>query len=258
MEFGTETMADNVGAVDVAASEGVAAPTTDSSAVSQSEPQPNILAEPAKETDITATQVFSKRLNEKIAEKEKALWEKVNPVIEKIGGVLPDGRPIKTFEDLQTALAYQEAQKQAQEWNMPVEMYERLTQAEKDALEAKTMLSQYQRKEVMAKEAETLSTDSKWGEFFKAHEAEIYDVADKANCDLGTAKLIVYDRIGPQKVDEEAIANKAIQDFIDKKRTLNKPTEGSGATPVTVAQTPKTYQEARDGAMAYLRSLREK
>lgn len=258
MEFGTETMADNVGAVDVAASEGVAAPNTIDASVGaiHTEPTPNIPAEPAP--DVTTTQVFSKRLNEKIAEKEKALWEKVNPVIEKIGGVLPDGRPIKTFEDLQTALAYQEAQKHAQEWNMPVEMYERLTQAEKDALEAKTMLSQYQRKEVMAKEAETLSTDPKWGEFFKAHEAEIYDVADKANCDLGTAKLIVYDRIGPQKVDEEAIANKAIQDFIEKKRTLNKPTEGSGATPVTVVQSPKTYQEARDGAMAYLRSLREK
>ena len=109
----------------------------------------------------------------------------------------------------------------------------------------------------MTKEAETISKDPKWGEFFKSNETKIREVAEKAGCDLGTAKLIVYDEIGPAKVDEEAIANKAIQDFLDKKRSYNKPTEGGGATPVAVPHTPTTFKEAREGALAYLRSLKE-
>lgn len=260
MEQIIETPAANADAANVTAPEGVAAPTTTEGTpdvVTPDAPTTDTPAEPAPKPDVSETKAFSERLNKMVAEKEKAVWEKVNPVIEKLGGTLPDGSPIKTFEDLQKALEHQELQAEAEKQNVPVEVLSRLTQAERDALEAKNMLSQYQRKEALAKESETLSADTKWGEFFKANEAEIRKVADQVNCDLSTAKLIVYDRVGPTKVDEEAIANKAIQDFIDKKRALNKPTEGSGATPVQVVQTPKTYAEAREGAKAYLRALRE-
>lgn len=251
-----ETSAANADAANVTAPEGVAAPTTEGtpSEVTPAEPTAKTPTEPPKE-DITQTQAFSKRLKEIAAEKEKALWDKVNPVIAKLGGVRPDGQPIQTFEDLQQALDYQAMQAEAEKQNVPVEVLSRLTQAEKDALDAKNMLSQYQRKEAIEAEAKTLATDEKWGEFYKAHEAEIRDVADKTKCDLSVAKLIVYDKFGPLKVDEDAIANKAIQEFIDKKRTLNKPTEGGGASPVQVVQSPKTYAEAREGSKAILRSL---
>ena len=96
----------------------------------------------------------------------------------------------------------------------------------------------------MSKEAEVLSADPKWGDFYKANEAEIRAVAEKAGCDLSTAKLIVYDRSGPQKVDEAAIAQKAIQDYINGKQTSYKPVEGSGSTPIQVVSKPKSFDEA--------------
>lgn len=258
MEQIIDASAANAGAANVTAPEGLAAPTTAGSSVGATQPVPATTpTEPVKEPDVTTTKAFSDRLNKMVSEKEKALWDTVNPVIAKLGGTKPDGQPIQTFEDLQAALDYQAMQDEAAKQNVPVEVLSRLTQAERDALEAKNMLSQYQRKESIEAEAKTLAVDEKWGEFFKTNESEIRKVADQVKCDLGTAKLIVYDRIGPTKVDEDAIANKAIQEFIEKKRTLNKPIEGSGATPVTVAAMPKTYAEAREGSKAYLRSLRE-
>ena len=247
----------NADAGNVAAPEGVAAPMEGGAGVAATAEASNPETIPASaEPPITETQAFSRRLNEKIAETEKALWDKVNPVIAKLGGTRPDGQPIQTFDDLRAAMEYQALQEEAGKQNVPVELYSRLTQAEKDALDAKNMLSQYQRKEALTKEAETLAQDAKWGEFFKTNEAKIREVAERTNCDLSTAKLIVYDEVGPAKVDEEAIANKAIQEFIDKKRTY-KPVEGSGAAPVTVPHTPTTFKEAREGALSYLRSLRE-
>ena len=95
------------------------------------------------------------------------------------------------------------------------------------------------------------------GDFYKEHEADIKAAAEQLKCDLGTAKLIVYDKFGPTKVDEAAIRNKAIQEYIEGKVKDYKPVEGSGATPTQVVSTPKTFAEARQGSMALLRSMRE-
>lgn len=249
-----ETTAANVDAVNVTAPEGIATPeTTAPTGDTTIATLENIVPEPQE----TETQAFAKRLKEKTAEVEKAAFDKANALIAKLGGTKPDGSPMQTLEDLQEALEYNEMQAEAAKQNVPVEVLSRLTQAEKDALEAKNMLSQYQRKEAMAKEAETLSADPSWGEFYKAHEADIKAVAERVGCDLGTAKLVVYDKVGPAKVDEAAIAQKAIQDYINNKQTSYKPVEGSGATPVQVVSAPKTYAEAREASKAYLRSLRE-
>ena len=250
-EMTTETSAANADAVIDAASEGTATPTDTASTETTTIETP---VDAPKETD---TQAFAHRLKEKTAEAEKAAFDKVNAVIAKLGGVTPEGTPIETFEDLQRTLDYQEMQAKAAEQNVPVELYSRLTQAEQDALEAKNMLSEYQRKDALAAEAETLAVDPKWGDFYKAHEADIKAAADQFKCDLGTAKLIVYDNVGPEKIDEAAIANKAIQEFVEGKRTSYKPVEGSGATPTQVVATPKTWADAREGSKAILRALRE-
>lgn len=250
-EMTTETSAANADAVIDAAPEGTATPTDTAST------ETTTIETPVDAPHETDTQAFAHRLKEKTAEAEKAAYDKVNAVIAKLGGVTPEGTPILTYEDLQRTLDYQEMQAQAAEQNVPVELYSRLTQAEQDALEAKTMLSEYQRKDALAKEAETLTADPKWGTFYKAHEADIKAAADQFKCDLGTAKLIVYDNIGPEQVDEAAIANKAIQEFVEGKRTSYKPVEGSGATPTQVVAAPKTWADAREGSKAILRALRE-
>ena len=250
-EMTTETSAANADAVIDAAPEGTATPTDTASTETTTIETP---VDAPKETD---TQAFAHRLKEKTAEAEKAAFDKVNAVIAKLGGVTPEGTPIETFEDLQRTLDYQEMQAKAAEQNVPVELYSRLTQAEQDALEAKNMLSEYQRRDALTAEAETLAVDPKWGDFYKAHEADIKAAADQFNCDLGTAKLIVYDNVGPEKIDAETIAQKAIQDYIEGKRTSYKPVEGSGATPTQVVSAPKTWADAREGSKAILRALRE-
>ena len=188
-----ETTAANTDVLDT--QEGVATPEEVKETPTEEtiETAPAVPAEPTEpaEPSVTETQAFARRLAEKTAEAEKATTERFNQLVTKLGGSLPDGSPIQTVEDLEKALEYQEMTAQAEEQNVPVEVLSRLTQAERDALEAKTMLSEYQRKETMAKEAETLSADPVWGEFYKANEADIHALADKAGCDLGTAKLLV-------------------------------------------------------------------
>ena len=261
-EFNAEPLAANTDAVNVAAPAEPATPTDPATpAPSTADPtsvEPNpTTEEPPAQPQETETQAFARRLKEKTEAAEKAAYERFNAIAVRLGGLTPDGKPIQTVEDLEKALDFQELQSRATEQNVPVEVLSRLTQAEKDALEAKSMLSEYQRKEEISKEAESLAVDPKWGDFYKAHEAEIKTAAEQAHCDLSTAKLIVYDRLGPTKVDETAIANKAIQEYIEGKRNSYKPIEGSGATPTQVVATPKTYAEARQGSMALFRALRE-
>ena len=231
-----ETLAANVDVVDVATSEVLATPETtaptETTTIETTEPQE------------TETQAFARRLKEKTSETEKALFDKVNATIAKLGGVTPEGNPIQTYEDLQRTLDYQEMQAEAARQNVPVEILTELQSTKSTAQQALDKLSAYERKDALSKEAETLAVDPKWGDFYKSNEAEIKAIAERTGCDLGTAKLIVYDRSGPAKVDEAAIAQKAIQDYISGKQTSYKPVEGSGATPVQVVSKPKSFDEA--------------
>lgn len=230
----TETQADNVDVVDVATSEAPATlettASTEHTTIETVEPK------------LTETQAFAKRLAEKTAEAEKAAFDKVNATIAKLGGTTPEGNPIETYEDLQRTLDYQEMQAEAARQNVPVEILTELQNTKSTAQQALDKLSAYERKEAMTAEATALASDPKWGDFYKANEAEIRAVADRAGCDLGTAKLIVYDKSGPTKVDEAAIANKAVQDYLNGKSY--KPVEGSGASPIQVVTKPKNFDEA--------------
>ena len=250
-EMTTETSAANADAVIDAAPEGTATPTDTAST------ETTAIETPVDAPQETDTQAFAHRLKEKTAEAEKAAFDKVNAVIAKLGGVTPEGTPIETYEDLQRTLDYQEMQAKAAEQNVPVEVLQELQTTKSTAQQALDKLSAYERKDALEAEATALSADPKWGDFYKAHEADIKSAADQFKCDLGTAKLIVYDNVGPEKVDEAAVAQKAIQDYIEGKRTSYKPVEGSGATPTQVVATPKTWADAREGSKAILRALRE-
>ena len=250
-EMTTETSAANADAVIDAAPEGTATPTDTAST------ETTTIETPVDAPQETDTQAFAHRLKEKTAEAEKAAFDKVNAVIAKLGGVTPEGTPIETYEDLQRTLDYQEMQAKAAEQNVPVEVLQELQTTKSTAQQALDKLSAYERKDALAAEAEALTVDPKWGDFYKAHEADIKAAADQFKCDLGTAKLIVYDNVGPEKVDEAAVAQKAIQDYIEGKRTSYKPVEGSGATPTQVVATPKTWADAREGSRAILHALRE-
>jgi hypothetical protein len=254
-----EIMAANADAGDVAAPEGVAAPTEPEAPASPTEPAPS----PAQPAEPTQTQAFAKRLAEETtrlkAEHQRELEAergRFSASIAKLGMVGYDGKPITTQEQLDSALARKAIEDEAARQQVPVELLSRMQKTETTANQALSELSQYKHREALAKEAETLAKDPTWGEVYKENEAAVREVAEKARCDLRTATLAVYEKIGPPKVDEEAIANKAIKDYLDKKRTY-KPVEGAGAAPAAPPSSPKTWEDARKGSLAYLRSLRE-
>lgn len=231
----TETSAANVDVVDVATSEVPATPedtaSTETNTIETVEPQE------------TETQAFSRRLREKVEAERTALSQEFNSEIAGLG-MEWNGQPITTIEQLRQAKAEQKLQEEAVTKNVPVEILQELQSTKSTAQQALDKLSAYERKEAMTAEATALASDPKWGDFYKANEAEIRAVADRTGCDLGTAKLIVYDKSGPTKVDEAAIAQKAIQEYISGKQTSYKPVEGSGASPIQVVSKPKTFDEA--------------
>lgn len=238
-----ENMAANADAVIDAAPEVVAEPIATEPVTAAPDATPI-----AKSDDVTATQAFAKRLADKTAETEKALSEKFNATIAKLG-MEWNGKPITTQAELDGALTEKALAEEAAKNNVPVELYSRLTQAEAEAMTTKQRLAVFEREKQIAVEAESLASDAKWGTFYKANEKAIRETADQLNVDLGTAKLIVLDNLGVPQINEEEIGNKYIQEYLDKKRTI-KPVEGSGSTPVTVPKTPTTWEEARLGAKA--------
>lgn len=234
-----ETLAANVDVVDVATSEMPATSEVTAPTGETITPENVVPTEPQE----TETQAFARRLKEKVTAERGALSQEFNSEIASLG-MEWNGQPITTIEQLRQAKAEQKLQEEAETKNIPVEVLQELQNTKSTAQQALDKLSAYERKEAMLKEAATLSADPKWGDFYKANEAEIRAVAENAGCDLGIAKLIVYDRSGPTKVDEAAIAQKAIQDYISGKQTSYKPVEGSGATPVQVVSKPKSFDEA--------------
>ena len=239
-ELGAETLAANADvAIDTTPAELATPNDTASTETTTIETPKDMVTEPQE----TETQAFARRLREKVEAERTALSQEYNSEIADLG-MEWNGQPITTIEQLRQAKAEQKLQQEAAEKSVPVEILQELQTTKSTAQQALDKLSAYERKEAMSKEAEALSADPKWGDFYKANEAEIKAVAEKAGCDLSTAKLIVYDRSGPQKVDEAAIAQKAIQDYINGKQTSYKPVEGSGSTPIQVVSKPKSFDEA--------------
>lgn len=232
--FAEDGLAANTDAVDVAASEGIASPQAES----QAEPTQAIQQE-----DVTQTQAFAHRLKEATTQAEAKARD---ALIAQIYGE----QGITTYAEYEAALAAQEAEQKAAENNVPVEFYTRMTESERKAQEALDKLSQYERKELMTKQVESLSTDEKWGSFFNANKTEILEVAERLNTDLDTAKLLVLDSKGIPTLDTEAIKQQAIQEYLDKVKKGYKPVEGSGAASVTVQEKPKTFEDAKKASLA--------
>lgn len=198
-------------------------------------------AEPQKE--ITETKAFAKRLSEMTTKAKDEL----------IAEIYGDSG-IKTFAEYQAAKAEQEAAKKAAEQNIPVEIFKELQSTKSTAQQALDKLAQYERKEAMTKEAEKLSNDEAWGDFYKANKDEIHALAEEGNVSLDVAKLLVLDKKGFPKVDEAKLKEQAVKEYLEGIKKGNKPVEGNGPTPVVVPSAPKTFAEARQNSLAMLRA----
>lgn len=83
--------------------------------------------------------------------------------------------------------------------------------------------------------------------------AQIYDL----NINKGLSLLQAYRAVnGTNKVDIQKIKQEGIKEYIEGLKKNNKPIESGGSSPVIVTETPKTFEEARKGALEMMRSLR--
>lgn len=161
---------------------------------------------------------------------------------------------ITTFEQFEQAL---KSQQEAERMNVDPELYRKLTQTEQQAQQALEKLSKYEQKELLQKQTEELSKDSRWGSFFNANKSEILDVASKFNVDLNTARLLVLDQ-KYQEPDLEQVRQNAVKEYFEKVKAGNTPVEGSGNSAiVTGNSTPKTWDDARKQALSFLRGSKQ-
>jgi hypothetical protein len=144
---------------------------------------------------------------------------------------------------------------EAQDKNIDPDLYREIIESKQTAQQALDKLSKYEQKELMQRQAEELSKDSRWGSFFNANRDEIMGVANQFGVDLNTARLLVLDQ-KYQEPDNESLKQTAVKEYLEKVKSGNAPVESGGNTAVlSGSSTPKTFEEARKQAMAYLRGI---
>jgi hypothetical protein len=214
-------------------------------------PNPTELTEPAapaQPESIDTTKAFSQRLNQKQKEWEQAhlqelsakdqaitaAKQRADEIVERAWGHLG----IHTQEEL-------DAYEGAQQIGVPVEVYNRMTAAERKAteLEQKTnetaaRLTQYERRDALTAAAESYAAGStKFSDFFKANREEILKTAVDMKGDgltpeehLNAALMYVLaDKYEPPKpVDEKAIGEAAVKAYLESINKIGAPVEARG------------------------------
>jgi hypothetical protein len=156
---------------------------------------------------------------------------------------------INTWEDVDR---YYEAQ----EKGIDPEVYKRVVESEQTAKQALERLAQYENKEKLVKQAEEMAKDPRWGNFFNANKDSIIETANKYNVDLTTARLLVLEEKFEQP-DLEKIKADAVKEHIEAIKKGNLPVEHSGGGGTIVTTSPKTFADARKGALAIIRASKQ-
>jgi hypothetical protein len=81
---------------------------------------------------------------------------------------------------------------------------------------------------------------------------KIYD----RHINKGLSLLEAYEVVNrPQKVDVAKVKEDAVKEYFEKLKGGRRPVEGGGAAPVIVTEKPKTFEDARKGALEMLRQI---
>lgn len=184
-------------------------------------------------------------------EAAQAQIDMANQLIAKLYGT--DG--ITNVEQLQNALTQAEQQAQIEQQAQSMQANPALIQ------ELNTLKSEI---DMMKQEKQTAERDRAIADMKKQMQ-EVLEIAKGEGMDINEDQLLtaaqeknmnnfhdVYKLIKPD-VNSEEYKNKIIQDYINGIKSGQIPVEGGGNTPSTVVQTPKTFEDAKKGAMAMLR-----
>lgn len=225
------------------------------------EPAPNTNPNPpganppaAAEPDVE--KAFAARLHQERQKISQEVEGKAKDTVIAEMGMTWNGKPITTYAEYQKAIAEQKTKQEASKVNIDPAVYNRLVEAEQTSKQAMEKLSKFEQKEVLDKQAKELSEDKRWGKFFSQNKDEIFKKAEEANCDLNIAKLLVLNE-KYEEPDFGKLKTDAVKEYIDGLKKGNKPIEGPGTTPVTVPGTPKSFEEARKGALEMLRASKQ-
>lgn len=192
-------------------------------------------------------QAFAKRFSAERQKLESDFAKQRDSIIAEIYGQYG----INSYQEYQQAKAEAEAQAKAQEMNVDPKLYQEFR-----SLQDK--VNSYERERTISQQERVLSDKP----FYKDWEKDIKSMADSLNTDLQTAYTILAEQKMPdilKQYDEKlkTAGDEAIKDYLAKKRAAPGITEGTGSTPVTEVKSPKTFDEARMGALAMLKHAME-
>jgi hypothetical protein len=137
---------------------------------------------------------------------------------------------------------------QAEEAGINPEVYEKFITMEKE-------LNDFRLEKELLTQAETLQKDPIKGEFYSKWKDDIHQNSKQFNVDLETSFLLTLgNKLGELKTpNTEELKKQAIKEYIEEVRGNSKPVETGGTAPTTVTSSPKSFEEARKSAMAFMR-----
>lgn len=223
------------------------------------------VAEPIQSKDENAKYAVARREAEAakaVAEERAAALERENSIAKKYGkeyGVFSDADIAREYGHLGiNSLEDMDNYFEAQQKNVDPEVYSRLKNAEIIAQQANEKLSKYERKEKIDGELEQWKQDPNYGEFVSKWESDIKNIALQGNADIYPALLAVMG----MKINElkqpnvEDIKKTAVKEYIESLKN-QKPVEGGGQTPVIINKPTGSWEDARKGALQYLKNIKE-
>lgn len=177
----------------------------------------------------------------------QAQTDLANQLIAKVHG--QDG--INNVQDFQNAVLMAEQQAQAEQMQVNPALIQKLTMLE-DKIQ-----NMEQEKQTSERDRTIQQMKTQMQEVLAKAQAEGMNVTEDQLLNAAQEKNMnnfhdVYKLIKPETNSEE-YKNKIIADYINGLKTGQIPVEGGGNTPSTVVSTPKSWQDAKNGAMAMLR-----
>lgn len=172
------------------------------------------------------------------------------------------GGQFKTYTEWKAAYDAEQMRQQAESKGMSEDDYRALLETQRKAEEAtreaqsaKQRLAAYERREELAKVASGMESHPKYGAFFKANSAEIMKYAGEMEPDGITAdeqlelavKYVIADKYEPPKpIDEAAMKEKHIKEYLESLKQQNTPVEprGGGVPTNPPVSTGNTFRDA--------------
>lgn len=150
------------------------------------------------------------------------------------------------IDDLITQFEQAQIEEEAQAAGLPPEFYQEFTQM-KQELESNKWNG------VIAQQDSKLQNEPFYNEWKK----DVFEFAMQRGVDLETAYTYLARTKLPEIMqNQEKLKDDAVKEYLSKKREPQGVVEGDGSTPVVQVSQPKTFEDAKAGALAYLKSLK--